>query len=74
MSDELLKKFWNILFRKKQLVALSEMERSFFWIKCFHLQYDSFQIDNEINLFGDEIWYFITRKADFIADLKRIIL
>ena len=67
MSDELLKKFWNILFRKKQLVALSEMERSFFWIKCFHLQYDSFQIDNETNTFGKETSCFSAKMLDFIA-------
>ena len=54
------KKFWNVVFRKRQVVVFSEMKRSVLRTKIFHLQYDSFQIGNEINLFDNEIWCFIT--------------
>ena len=49
------KKIWNVPFRKRKLVAFSEVEQSILKTKSFHLQYDSFQIGNETNLFGNEI-------------------
>ena len=68
------KKFWNVVFRKRQVVVFSEMKRSVLRTKIFHLQCDSFQIGFETNLFGNEISYIIVKKVGFIADLKRIIL
>ena len=56
---------------KKRLL---EMEWSDLGTKSFHLQYDSFETASETNLFCNEIWYFITKKVGFIADLKRIKL
>ena len=35
----------------KELVTVSEMERSVFEIRNFHLQYDSFLMGNETNHF-----------------------
>ena len=48
------------------------MERTVLKTKSFHLQYDSFQIGKETNLFGNEIQYFITKKFGFIPDFKQI--
>ena len=59
------KKIWNVPFHKRQRVALSKMERSVLGKRSFHLQYDSFQIGNETNLFGKEMWCFITKKVAF---------
>ena len=47
---------------KRQLVALSEMKRSVFGKKSFHLQYNSFQIGNETKHFDNETGYCITKK------------
>ena len=71
-ASTLIKKFWNIPIRKRQLIAFSEMKRSVLWTKNFHLQYDSVDIGNETNSFGNEIWYFITK---FITNmiLKRLV-
>ena len=52
------KKPWNVPIR--QLVTFSEMEWSLLKTKSFHLQFVSLEIGNEINLFGNEIWHFIT--------------
>ena len=51
LSHILIKKFWNVLFWKGQLNVLAT--------KSFYLQYDSFQIFNETNLFDNERSYFI---------------
>ena len=45
------KKFWN-----GQLITFSEMERFVLETKSFLLLYDSFQIGNETNRFGYEMW------------------
>ena len=50
-----IRKIWNVPFREKQQVALSEEERSVLGTKSFHLQYDSFQIGNETNHFVNDV-------------------
>ena len=46
LSPTLIKVFRNVSFRKRHLVALSEVERSVLGIKSCYL-YDSLQIGNE---------------------------
>ena len=50
------------------------MEQSVLGTKSFNFQYDSLQIGNKTNLFGNEIWCFVNKNFGFIAGLKRIIL
>ena len=49
--------------KKLPIICKNDCNNKFF--KTFHLQYDSFQIGNETNLFDDEISYFSTTKVYF---------
>ena len=65
LCHALIKIFWSIPFRKKQLVAFSEVGRSVLGTKNFYVYYDLFQIGNETNLFGNEMSYSSIKKSWF---------